>query len=300
MNVLEQFDGSIDQSGKTLLLDHHVGVGDCLWRSVLHRELKRRNSNMKLIVSSIGNYWKLMFKDSPYIDELRDKIGGNLDLRGVDWVISDQKCVHVISQFAREMDALDALEIWAGFEIRDKGFYYKVSESESKWADSFLSKYERPIIGIQLKSSTWVRTPKVSEIIRLIRMLRFNGYNVVVLDNGGFGFIDEGVINLASGYNIREIAAIIQKLDLLITPDSGLLHFGGHFKIPTIAIFGGSDPACRLKYYDTVYPIYAGKNGCKEWPCWIHAYACNFGIPAPCLEVITADMVFDKVKQILG
>ena len=300
MNLLKQFDGSIDQSGKTLLLDHFMGVGDALWRTALHREIKKRNPDMKLYVSSMGNYWKLIYQNNPYIDKLVDRVGIPPYISGVDYYVSDQRCPHVISDYARKMDALDALEIWSGLEIRDKSYHYEVTEEESVLANKFLSKYPRPIVGIQLKSSTWVRTWPPEEVMRLIRMLKYNGITVVVIDNGKFEFKDSGIINLAGGYNIREVAAIVSKLDLLITPDSGILHFGAHFKIPTIAIFGGSDPSCRLKYYSTVYPICKGKTSCDLWPCWSHAWTCPKNVvPSPCLSAIRAEEVFEMVRQIL-
>ena len=130
-------------------------------------------------------------------------------------------------------------------------------------------------------------------------MLRYNNFTVIVMDNQQFGFKDEGIINMASGYNIREVAAIIQKIDLMITPDSGLMHFAGHFRIPTVAIFGGSDPKCRLKYYTTIYPIYKGKASCDQWPCWEHAYYCHRGFPSPCMIPIKAENIFEVVKQII-
>ena len=298
MNTLSFLDEKIDYSGKTLLLDHYCGVGDFLWRTCLHREIKRRFPNLKLVVSSMGNYWKLMLQNNPHIDELRDKIGSNIDLTGIDFHISDQKCPHVISSYARELDALDALEIWSGLKIRDKSYVYSVTKEESDWADTFLNKFKRPIVGIQLKSSTWVRTPVPEEMLRLIKMLRFNNIQVIVMDNGGFGFVDEGITNMAQNYNIREIAAVIQKTDLMICPDSGLLHFAGHFKIPTIGIFGGSDPSCRLKYLSTVIPILSNpKLNCQF--CWQHSYACQFGIPAPCLVNIKAENIFDIVKELI-
>lgn len=300
MNLLKQFDGTIDHSGKTLLLDHYMGVGDALWRTALHREIKRRNPDMKLYVSSMGNYWKLIYENNPYIGKLVDRIGNPPYISGVDYYVSDQRCPHVISDYARKMDALDALEVWSGLEIRDKSYHYIVTEDEQKWADKFLSKYDRPIVGIQLKSSTWVRTWPSEEVLRLIRMLRYNGITVVVMDNSQFGYRDKDIINLAGGCNIREIAAIVQKLDLLVTPDSGILHFGAHFRIPTIAIFGGSDPSCRIKYYTTVYPICKSKEVCELYPCWSHAYVCPKNIvPSPCLSIIKAEDVFNVIKEIL-
>lgn len=300
MNLLTYLDGNIDQSNKVLLYDLHAGIGDILWRTTLFREIKRRNPNLKLYVSSIGNYWKEMLQNNLHVDKLVDKINGKPNMMGVDYYVSDKLCPHVISDYARKMDALDALSIWSGLEIRDKSYVYSVTEEESVWADKFLSKYPKPIVGVQLKSSTWVRSWPPNEVMRLISMLRYNNITVVVIDNQPFGYKDEGIINLAGGCNIREVASIVQKLDMLITPDSGILHFSCFFKKPTIALFGGSDFECRTKYYTTVYPICKGKSVCDKWPCWSHAYACPKNIvPSPCMQAIKAEEVFELIRQIL-
>lgn len=300
MNLLKYLDGTIDQSGKILLYDAHVGIGDLLWRTALFRELKRRNPNLKLFVASQGNYWKQMLQNNSSVDRLVDRIGNPPYIPKIDYYLSDRICPHVVSNYCRELDSIDSLEVYAGFEIRDKSFSYIVTEDEQKWATKFLSKYPRPLVGVQLKASSWVRNPVPDEILRLIRMLRYNGFTIITMDNHSFGYKDEGIINMASGYNIREIAAVIQQLDGMVTPDSGLMHFAGHFKIPTVSIFGGSDSKCRLKYYNTIHPICAGKQSCEFWPCWDHAYYCRKGInPAPCMQVIKAEDIFNVVKEII-
>lgn len=302
MNILNYLDGNINQSGKILLYDAYIGVGDLLWRTCLFRELKRRNPNMKLYVSSMGNYWKLLLQNNENINGLIDRIGSPPYISGIDYYVSDQVCPHVVSNYARELDSIDALEIWSGLAIRDKSIYYETTIEEDKWAKLFLDKFRKnnnKIVGVQLKSSTWVRTWPPEEVIRFIRMLRYAGFTVVVIDNGQFGFKDDGIINFVGGYSIREVAAIVKQLDLMITPDSGLLHFSGHFRIPTIAIFGGSDPSCRIKYYPTVIPISKGKESCEQWPCWSHSYICNRGVPSPCISIIKAEEIFNIVKEIL-
>jgi len=300
LNLLKDFSGEIDQSGKILLLDHFMGVGDSLWRTCLHRELKRRNPKMKLYVSSMGNYWKEIYKTNPYIDKLVDRVGNPPYINGIDYYVSDKLCPHVISDYARKLDALDALEVWSGLEIRDKSYVYEVLPKEQEWADKFLSKYAKPIVAISLKSSTWVRTWPPEEVLRLIQMLRYNNFTVAVLDNQQFGFKDEGIINLAGNCNIREVAAIVKNLDLMVTPDSGLMHFSYFFKIPTIALFGGSDYHCRLKYANNVFPISKGGSVCDLYPCWSHSYVCPKGItPSPCMSAIKAEEVFEIIRQIL-
>ena len=299
MNILSFLDETRDYTGKVLLLDHYMGVGDSLWRTCLHREIKRRFKGLELYVSSMGNYWKELYKTNPYIDKLVDRIGQPPYISGVDYYISDQKCPHVISDYARKLDALDALEIWSGLEIRDKSYVYEVLPEEQEWADKFLSKFPKQIVAISLKSSTWVRTLSPEKVIKIIQILRYSGCTVVVIDNQQFGYKDEGIINLAGGYSIREVASIMSKVNLHICPDSGLMHFSCFFKIPTIAIFGGSDPSCRLKYYTTAYPILAKERLDCQF-CWSHSYMCPRGItPSPCLEAVEVDDIFEIVRQIL-
>src|SRR3990167_1639820 len=98
MNLLTYLDGTIDQSGKTFLYDIYSGIGDNLWRTTLFREIKRRNPKLKLIVTAKGNSWKFVFKNNPYIDELRDlDQNGQLYLDDVDYFVDDKICPHVVA-----------------------------------------------------------------------------------------------------------------------------------------------------------------------------------------------------------
>ena len=51
------------------------------------------------------------------------------------------------------------------------------------------------------------------------------------------------VLNLAGVFNLREAAALIDRLDILITPDTGPLHVAAAMKTPTIALYGVADPS---------------------------------------------------------
>ena len=51
------------------------------------------------------------------------------------------------------------------------------------------------------------------------------------------GINDKRVLNLAGKFNLCEAAALIGKLDLLITPDTGPLHIAAALEIPTIALY---------------------------------------------------------------
>ena len=59
------------------------------------------------------------------------------------------------------------------------------------------------------------------------------------------------VLNLAGVFNLREAAALIDRLDILITPDTGPLHVAAAMKTPTIALFGVADPSSSNPNFDT-------------------------------------------------
>lgn len=59
------------------------------------------------------------------------------------------------------------------------------------------------------------------------------------------------VSNLAGVFNIREAAALIDRLDILITPDTGPLHVAATMKTPTIALYGVANPISSNPNFDT-------------------------------------------------
>ena len=51
------------------------------------------------------------------------------------------------------------------------------------------------------------------------------------------GINDKRILNLAGKFNLGEAAALIGKLDLLITPDTGPLHIAAALNVPTITLY---------------------------------------------------------------
>ncbi len=54
--------------------------------------------------------------------------------------------------------------------------------------------------------------------------------------------LEEGCVNLAGKTTLNEAMALISLCNLFITNDSGLMHIASALGIPTIAIFGSTDP----------------------------------------------------------
>jgi len=70
--------------------------------------------------------------------------------------------------------------------------------------------------------------------------------------------------------DVRQIAGLMVHCDLVLCPDSSILHLAGALKVPTVAFFGPTHPAARINYYPNAVAIWKGE-GLKPCPCWYDA-----------------------------
>ena len=94
---------------------------------------------------------------------------------------------------------------------------------------------------------------------------------------------------------LRQAAAIIEKCDLFVSNDTGLMHIAAALNVPTIGIFGPTDPRKNSP---------RGKNTTFIWknfpcsPCYNteKAIKCK---EAKCLNSISVEEVLVRIKKIL-
>lgn len=91
--------------------------------------------------------------------------------------------------------------------------------------------------------------------------------------------------------NIRELFALISISNFLLTTDTGPLHIAGSFNIPTLALFGPTDPKVRCIYKNSYYI----KSKVKCSPCWYNRCFIPF-----CMNSITITEVRKKIDQIIS
>jgi ADP-heptose:LPS heptosyltransferase len=142
---------------------------------------------------------------------------------------------------------------------------YHVSEQETLEAKEFFDKNkitkDKKTIAVVVESAEEYRSWPIEKVKELMKTLK-ETYNVVAISQQSTGI--EGVVDIA-GVTLRQMAAVVSLCDLVVTPDTGVLHFAAALEIPTIALFGPIDYRTRCKGYKNVTVI---KTEMSCIPCW--------------------------------
>lgn len=100
------------------------------------------------------------------------------------------------------------------------------------------------------------------------------------------------LINLAGRTNLTEAIAIMSHCNLFISNDSGLMHVAGVLDIPTVAIFGSTNPITTSPVGDKSVVVYKGAS-CS--PCLKETCPTDFR----CMDMISVDDVYDVAIRLL-
>ena len=73
--------------------------------------------------------------------------------------------------------------------------------------------------------------------------------------------------------NLRELWALTERVNIVVSPDSMMAHIAGSFGTPCVGLWGPVSPEKRMKYYANHFPIYH-KEFCPHFPCFV--YSANF------------------------
>lgn len=207
--------------------------------------------------------------------------------------VEHTKGLHKIQKILRLLEPLTDQQ----FDMQTEIFWSEKEEENSKQILENFQNKNKQIIGIA-PGSIWYTKRWIKEYYaELIKRLEKKEFQIVLI--GGkddfelCNFIknDSHAINVAGSLSILESAALIEKLDLLITNDSAPLHIANAVKTDVIAIFGPT--VKELGFYpfrerDRVIEIAldcrpCGSHGGNKCPLEHHN----------CMKLITAKMVFN-------
>jgi heptosyltransferase-2 len=98
---------------------------------------------------------------------------------------------------------------------------------------------------------------------------------------------------LAGKSTLRQLAGVMSLAALCVTNDSGPMHMANALKIPTVALFGPTDPSITAPFQEPSVYIK------KEVPCWPCAYReCPFD--HRCMVNITSEEVIEACQRLIS
>ena len=210
-------------------------------------------------------------------------------------------CVAHEKQGAIPIHRIDLFARYAGIFLEDKTIDYIVTPEERCWAKEFIqSRYldRTPLVFVQPCSSSLHRdcpAPVVKKVIEglLIKGLKIlftrSGYDSTKTDwnyAGGFPLKD---------YTIRQVAALMEQCQLVICPDSVMLHLASALHLPTLTLFGPTDPRARINYHPEAVAYWPGGR-LKNYPLWYdNASNANMG-----WQMMNPDTIIQTAVDILS
>jgi ADP-heptose:LPS heptosyltransferase len=280
--------------GASLLLVRNGGFGDLLFLTPLLRYLDERYRHAGLAVAC-GRRYHAVYLRNPYVRRIF-----TYPVKLKDFVTYDYQLFYEGTLETSEDAGLHAVDLMARHagvdDVGDRRLEYDVEPALARKAKNILRnelkvKAGEPTVGLHLRASSPIRTYPLEHSLLVAAALGAAGVRVFLLGAKGDWEKTTGrrappsinfknVDNLCGRFRtIDHTAAFLSRLDLLIGPDSALVHFAGALDVPTVALYGPFPGAVRTTYYPkcvTLEGRYATNAGGEECaPCFKHG-------PLPC------------------
>ncbi len=163
---------------------------------------------------------------------------------------------------------------------------------------TFVNPYVVILPGASVAAKQWP-AERFAEVARYCEQ---SGFDVVVVGGGADRAVGQVIVdssplclNLAGKTSLTEAAAIVSGAQLVISGDSGLLHVAQLQGVPTVSLFGPSNPQkwCHKKDYHFVVSADCDCSPCSHFgtiPVCRHNYQC--------IANISVVMVIDAVERL--
>jgi ADP-heptose:LPS heptosyltransferase len=308
-----------DLNGKSLLVWRHGGIGDLMFMMPPLRLLRKLYPDCKLHVAIGGKYMDI-YKDVFYVDFLHQLPLDRDLMESVDYHLMFERVIEGNPK-AEQLNAYDLFLNRFGFDFtkvpaREKLPDIFLTDSEKKAAEEFLQRHkvtkEDLLIGIQIATSTPIRTYPYQKLIDVMDMLMRNEKIKIMLFGSGSqanitGPIIEGfkqhapdriIDGPANNMSLKASMAVASHCDVIVAPDSAMIHVAGGLRVPVVGLYGPFPAVLRMKYYHHAI----GLNACPVCaPCFIHdSDPCSKGDPSPCFSLLDPQKICFAVEHLLN
>ena len=181
---------------------------------------------------------------------------------------------------------LEAIEKHFGYNTKKLGIPKTFCSSKNHECDIVL-------INGSNSALRWLRKryPHMKELVESMPDKKF-----ICVGNKGEGITADNVVDLTGKLELNKVIELIKTAKLVIASDSGLSHVAGALGVPTIVLFGFTDPIKCKPLGDHIHIIR------KDLPCSPCQYNQNTWVNCKdwkCIKEITPESIKDKALEIL-
>jgi ADP-heptose:LPS heptosyltransferase len=246
-----------------------------------------------------------VLQGNPYIDNVID----HLDIKKPDYERYDGviplncPCAWREVKGFKPVGRIDLFAQHTQIKLDDYRIDYYITNEEVSWAKEFLSSRRvglgDKIVVCQVNSSTNMRDLPTEKYKQLISAITTQNKNTkVFIVTHGAKEVNWNIYGSFPFHNfdIRHIAALIHCSNLVICPDSSILHLAAALDKPTLTLFGPTDPHARVNTYPRAVAIDGAIDlACKN--CW-YSPSCSHAYP--CWRRIDTDLIIETANLMLN
>lgn len=205
-------------------------------------------------------------------------------------------------QEVHEIEATLALTTFLGAPAQGKDIEFPLWPSDHLSASALLAQAELPLIGLHPTARDATRRWSHERFGEVGKELykRFGGTVVVLgdeedvlLGNVIANYVGKSCLNIMGKTSLGTLGAVIERLSILVTNDTGPAHIAYALGIPTLTIFGAGDPKRYGPLQNGPFSVLATYVPCR--PCGL--VRCPIGYT--CLERVSVMQVIEAAEQII-
>jgi GT2 family glycosyltransferase len=305
MDRLYPFDLAKVLKAKKIILAREVGIGDVLFFSTCCSWLKSKNKNLHITFAT--NYTnRRILQSNPHIDRIipYESIKSISILSEYDYGIHFVPFFNISNYKDLEFKQhrIDLIRKYFGAKQAhwDYNLYYEINGLEQLWINNILKNKSlgKGIVSIVLTTTDSKRN--YNNNIKLVDKFVQEGYFVIVIDKHRSWFRNSPhILNLTGQTTLGQTAAVINVSNLIVTPDTGMLHIAGALNKNTITFFNSFPSKVRMNYYKNCYAFDIWKNcnlNANAQPClYTQDKPCSMKL---CFRTIPPEVIFNKAIEL--
>lgn len=295
-----------NKRNKIIIVRETGGVGDILMHRMIFQNIKDLIPESHLTFSCPKIYYPLV-QDNPYLDDFVDKNYFN----AADYAVyynTTSACTRYESSIAPKSN-LHRSDIWAlrcGIKLIKHDMNFILTNEEQEEANKELNNLRNrdgKIVLISPTSAMIVKNLLDSQLSCLIEEIINKKMCPIGIHIKNIPIFEKYNVPQILNINFRKWLAIINKVDYVISVDTGTFHAAGGLKKPLMGIFTFADGLVYGKYYDFIL-VQKHRNYDKDWscgPCYLWGNCSKSKtVPKPCLTEITNNMILEGLEKLIN